>query len=145
MDYCCCLVASVVSICIRPYGLQPARLLCPWDSLGKITGVGCHALLTKYYYSVIKKPCNLQQHGWTWRALCLVTEKDKCCMIMYTWSHKKKSEYNKKEILTDIENKLAVISGKGRGRGNIGMGIKRYKLPCINKSATRTGNTAQGI
>ena len=28
-----------------PYGLQPARLLCPWDSPGKNTGVGCHALL----------------------------------------------------------------------------------------------------
>ena len=27
------------------HGLQPARLLCPWDSLGKNTGVGCHALL----------------------------------------------------------------------------------------------------
>ena len=26
-------------------GLQPTRLLCPWDSLGKNTGVGCHALL----------------------------------------------------------------------------------------------------
>ena len=24
---------------------QPARLLCPWDSLGKKTGVGCHAPL----------------------------------------------------------------------------------------------------
>ena len=24
-----------------PCGLQPARLLCPWDSLGKNTGVGC--------------------------------------------------------------------------------------------------------
>ena len=24
-----------------PYGLQPARLLCPWDSPGKNTGVGC--------------------------------------------------------------------------------------------------------
>ena len=24
---------------------NPARLLCPWDSLGKNTGVGCHALL----------------------------------------------------------------------------------------------------
>ena len=23
----------------------PARLLCPWDSPGKNTGVGCHALL----------------------------------------------------------------------------------------------------
>ena len=27
------------------HGLQPTRLLCPWDSPGKNTGVGCHALL----------------------------------------------------------------------------------------------------
>ena len=26
-------------------GLQPTRLLCPWDSPGKSTGVGCHHLL----------------------------------------------------------------------------------------------------
>ena len=26
-------------------GLQPARLLCPWDFPGKDTGVGCHDLL----------------------------------------------------------------------------------------------------
>ena len=26
-------------------GLQPTRLLNPWDFLGKNTGVGCHALL----------------------------------------------------------------------------------------------------
>ena len=25
-----------------PYGLQLTRLLCPWDSPGKNTGVGCH-------------------------------------------------------------------------------------------------------
>ena len=30
---------------LRPHGLKPARLLCPWDSPGKDTGVGCHALL----------------------------------------------------------------------------------------------------
>ena len=29
----------------RPYRLQFARLLCPWDSSGKNTGMGCHALL----------------------------------------------------------------------------------------------------
>ena len=29
----------------QPYGLQPARLLCPWDSPGKNIRVGCHALL----------------------------------------------------------------------------------------------------
>ena len=27
------------------HGLQPARLLCPWDSLGNNTGVGCHFFL----------------------------------------------------------------------------------------------------
>ena len=26
-------------------GLQPTRLLCPWDFSGKNTGVGCHTLL----------------------------------------------------------------------------------------------------
>ena len=30
---------------VRPHGLQPTRLLCPWDSPGKNTGVGCHFLL----------------------------------------------------------------------------------------------------
>ena len=29
----------------RPHGLQPASLPCPWNSPGKHTGVGCHALL----------------------------------------------------------------------------------------------------
>ena len=28
-----------------PYGLKPTRLLCPWDSPGKNTGVGCYFLL----------------------------------------------------------------------------------------------------
>ena len=30
---------------LQPRGLQPARLLCPWDSSGKNTGVCCHYLL----------------------------------------------------------------------------------------------------
>ena len=36
---------SVVSDSSRPHGLQPTRLLCPWDFAGKSTGVGCHCLL----------------------------------------------------------------------------------------------------
>ena len=36
---------SLVSDSLRSHGLQPTRLLCPWDSPGKNTGVGCHALL----------------------------------------------------------------------------------------------------
>ena len=30
---------------VRPHRGQPTRLLCPWDSPGKNTGVGCHFLL----------------------------------------------------------------------------------------------------
>ena len=30
---------------LPPQGLQSARLLCPWNSPGKNTGVGCHSLL----------------------------------------------------------------------------------------------------
>ena len=37
--------SSVVSDTQRPHGLQPSRLLRPWDFPGKSTGVGCHCLL----------------------------------------------------------------------------------------------------
>ena len=36
---------SVVSDPQQPHGLQPTRLLHPWDFPGKSTGVGCHCLL----------------------------------------------------------------------------------------------------
>ena len=36
---------SVVSDSVRPHGLQPTRLLHPWDFPGKSTGMGCHCLL----------------------------------------------------------------------------------------------------
>ena len=36
---------------VQPHGLQPTRLLRPWDSPGKNTGVGCHFLL-QYPYTL---------------------------------------------------------------------------------------------
>ena len=49
---CCvlCKVTLVMSSYLWPHhllwlhGLLPSRLLCPWDSPGENTGVGCHAL-----------------------------------------------------------------------------------------------------
>ena len=40
---CVCAVASVVFDSMWPYGACESP--CPWDSPGKNTGVGCHALL----------------------------------------------------------------------------------------------------
>ena len=46
---------SVVSDSSRPHGLQPTRLLRPWDFPGKSTGVGCHCLLRDGPYLKIIK------------------------------------------------------------------------------------------
>ena len=37
--------SSAMSESSRPHGLQPTRLLHPWEFPGKSTGVGCHCLL----------------------------------------------------------------------------------------------------
>ena len=38
--------AKSLQLCptLRPYGLWPTRILCPWGSAGKNTEVGCHFL-----------------------------------------------------------------------------------------------------
>ena len=48
------------SLCLC--GLQPTRLLCPWDSPGKNSGVGCHALLQGIFLT----------HGSNLHLLCLL-------------------------------------------------------------------------
>ena len=45
-----CILKSIQSCpTVQPYGLQPAKLLSPWDSPGKNTGTGCHALLQEIF------------------------------------------------------------------------------------------------
>ena len=59
------------------HGLWPTRLPCPWDSPGKNTGVGCHALLQGISLTLGIKPTSLASPalvGWffttsaTWEA-----------------------------------------------------------------------------
>ena len=45
---------------LQPYGSLPARLLCPWDSPGKNTGVGCHALLLGIFPT--QEPASIKIH-----------------------------------------------------------------------------------
>ena len=40
---CVCVSHSVISNSLRPLGLSPTRLLRPWNSPGKNTGIGCHS------------------------------------------------------------------------------------------------------
>ena len=41
----CCSVTKSCLTLLQPHGLEPTRLLCPWDLPGKNTGVGCSFLL----------------------------------------------------------------------------------------------------
>ena len=51
---CVCVICLVVSDSLQPHRPQPTRPLCPWDSPGKNTGVGCHFLLQKKLQKEIK-------------------------------------------------------------------------------------------
>ena len=65
---CCCWVTSVVSDSVRPHRQQPTRLLFPWDSPGKNTGVGCQFLLQCMKVkseSEVAQACRLLATPWT--------------------------------------------------------------------------------
>ena len=49
----------VMSNSVHPCGLQSARFLCPWDSPGKNTRVGCHALLQAIFSTQVQNLCLL--------------------------------------------------------------------------------------
>ena len=75
---------SVVSDSSRPHGLQPTRLLRPWDFPGKSAVVGCHCLLrqvalvvkTKQNKTKQKPACQrsrckrLRFNPWVWKIPC---------------------------------------------------------------------------
>ena len=56
---CCFVVDKLCPTLLWPCGLQPARLLCPWDSPGKNTRVGCHFLLQGIFLTQGLNPCLL--------------------------------------------------------------------------------------
>ena len=47
---------SVVFHCLRPHGLEPTRLHCPWNSPGKKAGVSCHSLLQEIFLTQGSNP-----------------------------------------------------------------------------------------
>ena len=54
---------SVVSDSSQPHGLQPTRLLRPWDFPGKSIGVGCHFHLRIYHATTSQKKIQIQTEG----------------------------------------------------------------------------------
>ena len=57
--YMCVLSHSLMSDSLQLHELQPARLLCPWNSPGKNTAVGCHFLFQGIFPIQGSNPCLL--------------------------------------------------------------------------------------
>ena len=70
---------------LKPHGLQPTRLLHPWDFPGKSTGVGRHCLLWLLIFMVViimsDSECYCTHQRWLWLYTCLV----KCCASIKGW------------------------------------------------------------
>ena len=75
-------IASGMSDSLRLYGWLPARLLCPWDSLGKNTGVGCHALLQGIILTQGLNLHLLRLLHWQVRSLSLVPPGSPICYLL---------------------------------------------------------------
>ena len=70
---------SVMFYSLWPHGLEPTRLLCPWDSPSKNTGVGCHFLLQGIF----------PMQGSNLSLLCLLH----CRQMLYHLSHQGEASY----------------------------------------------------
>ena len=75
---CVCVSHSVMLNSLRPYGLQPTRLFCPWNFAGKNTGVGCYSILQGFFPSQgfnlgllhCRQTLYYLSHQW-WSLLCV--------------------------------------------------------------------------
>ena len=54
-----CSVAQSYPTLLQPHGLEPTRLICPWNFLGKNIGLGCHFLLQEIFLTQGSNPCLL--------------------------------------------------------------------------------------
>ena len=64
---CSCVSCSVVSDSLWLHGLKPSRLLCPWNSPGKNSGLGCPFLLLGIFLNQGLNPSLLHCIPYTYR------------------------------------------------------------------------------
>ena len=77
-----------MSSSLQPHGLEPIRLLCPWDSPGKNTGVGCHCLLQGIFPTQESNPSLLH-----------------CRQILYHLSHQGSPKAQPQPPKTDVQSR----------------------------------------
>ena len=94
---------SVMLDSLQPHGLEPVRLLCPWDSLGKNNGVDCHALLQGIFLTQGLNPGLLH-----------------CKQVLFCLSYREEAptwEMNWYNLLVLVKNVQLLYDSKGSCKG----------------------------
>ena len=131
---------------LPPHGLQPIRLLCPWNFPGENIGLGCHFLLQRIFLTQNRTgvSCIAGEFLTRWatrEAEWNKLEKDKSHMISFIKWNLKKSHTNElvcnRNRVKDVENQFMVIKEE-RGRGiNWQIGIDIYTLLYIKQTTNK--------
>ena len=79
---CVCMLVSQLCLTLQLHGLYPTRFLCPQNSPGKNTGMGCHSLLQGIFPTQGLNPGLLH-----------------CRQILYSLSHHGSSVYKNNSIV----------------------------------------------
>ena len=136
---CECLYATllVVSDSLWSYGLSSARLLCPRDSPGKNTGVGCHVLLQGIFLTQGSNPCLLHLLHWQAGSLPLAPPGKPMLCIHTLFIHQKLA---RKYIFLILEMKLLrhfptlIEVERSRNRNPLTTLLLTIPEGCVNKS-----------
>ena len=97
---------SVVPNSLRPHGLQPTRLLCPWDFPGKDTGVGCYFLLQGTFPTQGSNPDLLHcrhilyrlSHHWGRKVIGLLNKARPEQLITFCWKERYEEKTRNSEV-----------------------------------------------
>ena len=75
--FCYWSAANLYPTLLKPNGLQPTRLICPWDFPGNNSGVGCHFLLQGIFPTQGSNP-----HLLHWQAGSLSRSQQTSCTVI---------------------------------------------------------------
>ena len=93
-------ICSVLSESLWPHRLQLARLLCPWDSPGKNTGVDCHFLFQGIFWI---EGSNSRFLHWQTDSLLLSNNIKKC------WCNFHQGKITFKYFLEDSDTYISLV------------------------------------